>query len=244
MTGRFFASVIGAVVLLLALLGSYSALRPDKAQGGSSPTQAITVTGTGEASALPDRADFSFGVQTDRKTAKAALAVNAVRTQHVIDALHAAGIAARDIQTEQVSIWQRYDSSGPAGYTASNYVRAKIRNIDTAGAVIDAATGAGASIVYGPSFFRSDQQALARAALRGAVADARAKADAIAAGSGATVGRVLSVVEQGAMPPPAATTTTGTTTTGTTTTGTTVPTRVQPGEQTIDETVTATFAAS
>ena len=65
---------------------------------------------------------------------------------------------------------------------------------------------------------------------------------AIAAGSGATVGRVLSVIEHGAIPP-ASGGTTGTTTTGTTSVAS-IPTPVNPGEQSIQDTITATFAAS
>jgi uncharacterized protein YggE len=243
MTGRLFASVTAGVVLLLALLGAYSAVHPDKARGGPSPTQAITVTGTGLVTTTPDRADFSFGVQTERASADAATAATAARMQRVINALRASGIANRDIQTQQVSISPRYDNTGIVGYSASNVVSAKIRDIDTAGAVIDAATGAGATSVYGPAFFRSDQQTLIRTALRAAVADARAKAQAIAAGSGATVGRVLSVVEHGAIPP-ASGGTTGTTTTGSTGVATVPPTPVNPGEQSIQDTITATFAAS
>jgi uncharacterized protein YggE len=242
MTGRLFASVTAGVVLLLILLGAYSAVHPDKARGGPAPTQAITVTGTGVVTTTPDRADFSFGVHTQRDSAKAATAANAVRMQRVVNSLRASGIASRDIQTQQVSISPQYDNTGIVRYSASNSVIAKIRDIDTAGAVIDAATGAGATSVYGPSFFRSDQQTLLRTALREAIADARAKAQAIAAGSGGTVGRVLSVVEQGAIPPAGGGTTGSTGTTG----GVAVspPTPVHPGEQSVQDTVTATFAAS
>jgi uncharacterized protein len=240
MTARLFASATAGVVLLLIVVGVYAAVRPGQADGGSSPTQAITVTGTGVVMAAPDRADFSFGVQSRRATAKAATAVTSERMQQVINALRASGIAARDIQTQQVSISPQYDNSGVVSYAASNSVNAKIRDIDKAGSVIDAATDAGASSIYGPSFFRSDQQTLARTALRGAIADARAKAQAIAAGSGATVGRVLSVIEQGAIPPSGGTT--GTTTTGSTSIASIPP--VNPGEQSIQETVSATFAAS
>jgi uncharacterized protein YggE len=243
MTGRQFATAIGAVVLLLALLGAYAAVRPDKARGGPAPTQVISVTGTGVVTTTPDRADFSFGVQTQRDSARAAAAANADQMQRVINALRASGIAGRDIQTQQVSISARYDNTGLVGYTASNSVTAKIRAIDTAGAVIDAATAAGASNVYGPSFFRSDRQTLVRTALRGAIADARAKAQAIAAGSDATAGRVLSVIEQGAIPP-SGTGTTGSTTTGSTGVTGVTPTPVQPGEQAIQDTVSVTFAAS
>src|SRR5712691_7442129 len=187
MTGKRFTAILGAVALLLAAGGIYATVHPDKAHGGPQPAQVITVAGTGVVTTTPDRADFSFGVSTDRLTATGALAATAQQMQRVINALKASGIEARDIQTQQVSIATRYDAGTIVGYTASNSVIAKVRDIDKAGAVIDAAVEAGATNVWGPSFFRSDHQQLTRSALRAAVSDARAKAQAVAAASGVSV---------------------------------------------------------
>ena len=106
--------------------------------------------------------------------------------------------------------------------------------------MIDVAVNAGATSVWGPSLFRSDRQLQARNAIRAAVNDARSKAEAAAAASGATVGRLVGVIEGGAMP------TSGNGTTGATTgvvAMPSVPTPVQPGEQSIELTVSATFVA-
>lgn len=243
MTGKQFLTVLGAVVLVLVAGGIYTVVHPDKAHGGPQPSQAITVAGTGTVTTTPDRADFSFGTHTQRKTAKAAAAATAVKMQKIIDALKKAGLEKRDIQTQQVSIYAQYTSGGTLeGYIASNSVVAKIRNIDRAGVVIDAAVAAGSTNVWGPSLFRSDQQTLARSALKAAVSDARAKAQAIAAASGTSVGRVVSVIEHGAIAPAApAAATTGSTTGGVP--APSVPTPVQPGEQSVEATVSVTFAA-
>ena len=87
----------------------------------------------------------------------------------VIDAIKRAGVAARDVQTSSVSLSPRYSQNGEdiVGYTASNTVNATIRSISRSGAVIDAAVGAGANQVYGPSFTRSDETVLYRRALCG-----------------------------------------------------------------------------
>jgi uncharacterized protein len=135
----------------------------------------------------------------------------------------------------------RGGSSTLTGYIASNSVIAKVRNIERAGTVIDAAVNAGSTNVWGPSWFRSDRQRLERNALRAAVSDARAKAQAIAASSGTSVGRVLSVIEHGAIaytPPTGGTTSATTGATG----QVTVP-PIQPGEQSVQATVSVTFAA-
>jgi uncharacterized protein YggE len=62
-----------------------------------------------------------------------------------------------------------------------------IREPARAGAVIAAATSAGADSVNGPSFSLAEQSAAYRDALRGALADARAKADAAAAAMGVKI---------------------------------------------------------
>src|SRR5438045_618460 len=103
MTGKGFAAILGAVVLVLVAGGIYTVIHPDKARGGPQPSQVITVAGTGVVTTTPDRADFWFGVQTDRPTAKGASAATAARMREIIDALKNFGIAGRDIQTQ--GIW-------------------------------------------------------------------------------------------------------------------------------------------
>ena len=71
-----------------------------------------------------------------------------------------------------------------------------------AGALVDAAVGAGANTVDGPSLTLSDEDALYRQALERAVENARAKALALAQAGGFGVGPVTTVVEQGATAQP------------------------------------------
>ena len=91
------------------------------------------------------------------------------------------------------------------GYTATNNVSAQIRDLDRAGAVIDAAVNAGANQVNGPSLFRADQTAQYRQALRAAYADARAKAQSLAETMDVSLGRVVNATEaSSSVPLPAA----------------------------------------
>jgi hypothetical protein len=202
-----------AVVAALTLLGAGLALwagigRPEAAQGQAAGSTAapsgITVTGVGSVKARPDVAEFSFGVETQGSTPDEALAKNSVAVQKVIDAIKKAGVAATDIQTQQVSVYPRYSSDGQAivGYTANNTVTAKIRDVSKAGAVVDAAVKAGANQVYGPSFSIASQSGLYQEALKKAFADARAKAQTVAGAAGISVGKVLSIVEGGGFVPP------------------------------------------
>lgn len=226
-----------AAILLAAAAFSGVGL-PDPAVSAEADTQnGITVTGMGSVNAVPDRAEFSFGVQSQGRTAAQALSANSAEMRRVIDALRSAGIAAADIQTGQVSVSPTTSSDGQTitGYMALNTVSARIRDLAAAGRVIDAAVAAGANQVYGPSLTRSDQDDLYRQALRSAFADARAKAQALAAAAGLTVGRVLVIQESGgAVPVPLMDRAAGA--------EAQVP--IQPGTQAIQASVTVTFASS
>ncbi len=168
--------------------------------GGAAITAAgITVVGMGTATATPDTAEWSFGVQTSGETAQAALAANSEAMEKVVAALKAAGIADDDLQTEQVSVYPRTSDDGVSivGYDASNTVRATIRDLDQAGGIVDAAVAAGANQVYGPSLTVSDTEAQYSAAVDAAFDDARARAQAIADKAGVALGAPVAIVEGG-----------------------------------------------
>ena len=167
--------------------------------GATASGAGITVVGTGTVTATPDTAEWSFGVQTSADTAAAALAANSTAMEKVVAALRDAGVAKDDLQTEQVSVYPRTNDDGTSivGYDASNTVRATIRGLDKAGALVDAAVAAGANQVYGPSLTVSDAEAQYAAAMEEAFNDAHARAQAIAEKAGVTLGAPIAIVEGG-----------------------------------------------
>src|SRR4051812_40761828 len=149
---------LAAGALVVAALAGIG--RPDSAHGDAGITRTITVMGEGMVKAKPDRAGFSFGVNTQAPTAREASADNARAMQKLIAALKAAGVADDDLQTEQVSVWPSSDSNGSVtGYTATNSVSVEVP-IGRAGPIADAATEAGANSVSGPSLTRSSSDEL------------------------------------------------------------------------------------
>ncbi|WP_437930115.1 SIMPL domain-containing protein [Sorangium sp. So ce291] len=85
-------------------------------------------------------------------------------------------------------------------YRVSNTVTAVIRDLDRVGPVIDAVAAAGANNVWGVSFDVDKTDPLEAQAREKAIADARARAEALARLQGVTLGRVVAiseVVEQG-----------------------------------------------
>lgn len=209
--------------------------QPSGAQSAATDTTSggITVLGTGSVNLTPDRASFAFGTVSQAATATAALAASSQSVSRVIAALKKAGVAQADLQTADVSLSPQTNDKGDAivGYVASNTVTATIKRIGDAGDIVDAAVEAGANQVSGPNLLASDQDAAYRNALKGAVADARAKAETLANASGSTLGKVTAIVEGGgAIPMPLAAGAKASS----------VP--IEPGTQMIEATVSVTFA--
>jgi uncharacterized protein len=189
-----------AALLLLAAAVAAVAL-PGSATSAAAEPAGITVQGTASVESVPDRAELSFGVESQGATARSALAANAAEMRRVLAALKAAG--ATNVKTQYVSLSPRYTERNEAeGFSATNSVSATVRPIARAGAVIDAAVAAGANQVSGPSLSSGDQTALYRQALKSAVENARATAQALASASGLSLGRVTAIVEGGGAPEP------------------------------------------
>jgi uncharacterized protein YggE len=222
-------AIVGTVLLL-------GVVRAGGASTAAAVQHSIVVAGHGSVSAVPDRAQVSFGVSTSAKTASAALHANAAEMTKVIAALKAQGIAPADIRTELVSLSPRYSQSGEdvVGYDAANSVSATLRKLDKVGSVIDAAVDAGANQVSGPNLVRADSAGLYRSALRAAIANARAKARTIASASGLHLRRITDVSETSSAPAPTPLAAKDASAT---------PTPVEPGTTLVEATVAVTFSA-
>ncbi len=171
----------------------------------------ITVVGMGTATAKPDTAYLSLGVQTRSASAKDAMTSNNVAMNMVIAKVKEQGVEDRDIQTSGLSLYPVQEAPRPgepgkpnqiSGYVASNNVSVTVRDITNVGAVIDAAVAAGANNANGVRFGIADPAVQQLEALRLAVTAARARADVIAAASGVKITGVLAASEDATTAPP------------------------------------------
>ena len=163
----------------------------------------ITVTGTGRVMVRPDLADLRLGVTFTEATVEAARAAGGRTLSEVLARLRALGIGDRDVQTSIVSVNPQYDYSREgkpprlAGYTITNLVAVVVRDIGKVGEAIDAALGAGATSVDRIDFRVADPSGPETEARAAAVADARAKAEVLAAAAGVSVAGVEAIIEAG-----------------------------------------------
>ncbi|MBP7242739.1 SIMPL domain-containing protein [Amaricoccus sp.] len=179
---------------------------PPAALGQEAPApepRRLFVSGEAEVRAVPDRATISAGVQSEALSAADALAATAETMQAVFAALEAQGVAAEDIQTSQLSVDPVWDAQPDdrrprvRGYTASNLVSVRVRDVARLGALIDAVGAAGANRIDGITFNVENPQASLDDARGRAVADARRKAELLAQAAGVTLGPVISIREGG-----------------------------------------------
>jgi uncharacterized protein YggE len=199
------ARIAIAALLVLAVAALAGVGRPEAAGGaGDEAPNGITVTGTGDTRATPDRAHLTFGVQSQGATAEQALAANSADVRRLIQALKAGGVAAKDLKTEHFDVSPRYDVdkvTESRGYSANSMVSVSNQPLERARNLSDVGVKGGADTVSGPSLSVADRDAEYRRALERAFADARAKAEALAAAAGVSLGEVTAIVE-GSQPQP------------------------------------------
>lgn len=197
------AMILAAVVAaaLLAAACTPSVTVENTPSGDGVAAVGIAVSGTGEVTGTPDTLTMTFGVRIVDESVSTAVERAADRAEAVIAALEAAGVAAEDIQTANYSVHPRYDWRNDTqtliGYEVTNSVVAKIRDLDAAGATIDAVTDAGGDdvTVSGVRFSIEDNDALVEAARQVAWEDALAKAEQLAELSGVALGAPISISE-------------------------------------------------
>lgn len=193
---------------LLAALGLMTAAAcaasPATAQSGVSADtpRTISVTGTGSAYGTPDVATIQIGVQTRNTDPAAAVSDNTTRMEALIAAIKALGVDEKDLQTTNFSVYVQQDYDPQTGrpletiqYQVDNTLNVIVRDTNNLGTVLSGAVEAGANTIYGVSFSVADPAALEGQARDLAVADARKRAEQLAAAAGVTLDVPLTISE-------------------------------------------------
>lgn len=197
---------------ILAALMCAAAMPTAAAAQQASITQSISgtrldISATGEATRVPDVAVISAGVVSRSATASAAIQDAAARMDRVRAALKRAGIVERDIQTSTLNLNPEYrypENQSPqlTGYSASNEVTVRFRDIRNAGKILDALVAEGANQISGPNLTIDNPDSALDEARTKAVATGRARAELYARSLGMHVVRLVSVSESGGYAPP------------------------------------------
>ena len=162
------------------------------------PQRTITVSGTGKVTLTPDIAYINIGVHSQDASATVAAADNNNSTKAVIDVIKAAGVADKDIQTTNFSIYpqQLYDNNGKITgiiYMVDNTVSITVRDLTKLGDLLDASVRAGANNISSISFDVADKTEALSQARQAAVENARKQADELTTASGVSLGDIQTI---------------------------------------------------
>ena len=229
--------IVGGVLLAIILIFGFL--------NTSIYSKTISSTGTATIEVLPDFVTVYFSVDTKGATAKEASDKNSEIVNTMKAALITAGIEEDEIKTQNFNVYPNYDYSGSTqritGYNAQHSLKVEIavEEKDKLGSVIDAGIGAGAGISYINFELNEENQKKYKVeAIKLATEDAKTKAEALAEGSGSSLGSLISVStsEWGYVPWMAASedAVKGSS-------GAEIATSITPSEQQISATVSATF---
>ncbi len=201
---RALAAGLAAGLLAASFMGT-AAVSAQSSTDSDETVRSINVSGVGRVKAAPDVADIGLGVTIRDQEAGGASQQAAEAMDAMVTALLAMGIAEADIQTTSLNLNPVYnwESETPeiTGWEANNLVNVTVREIDSVGAVVDTATAAGANSINGISFRVEDATEAEAAARSAAVADAKAKADQLAADAGVEITGIITITESGSQQP-------------------------------------------
>lgn len=214
-------------------------------QNPSSTVRFVNVTGTGTTTVVPDAVRLSATVTTTASSSSAALSNSSKSAQTFRQTLISAGVLAKYIQTQSLTVTPNYTyspngTSKITGYQASQQFIVVIRNAANAGAIVSAAQNAvGNSLqITGTSGYVFDESAAEATARAQAISIAKAKATSYATLAGAKIGKIISINEsiQNSVPQPIAMMSLAKTDTAPT------PAHIDLGQQDVTVTVTTEWA--
>lgn len=191
---------IAACVLSLTAfaVSTFSQYYPD-VDGNS---RRITVTGDAEVRVEPARVVLTFGVETINPILSEATSTNDVKSRAILAFMREAGIAAKDVQTDFISVrpvYEGWDDNRQTGKFLHHIVRKSVvvllRDVSKFETVLSGALERGASHILAVRF-ESDRLKQHRDTARvNAVRAAREKAALLAAELGAKLGKVITIRE-------------------------------------------------
>ncbi len=168
--------------------------------------QTISVTAQGKAETVPSIAKITASIESTNQNLDQARAENQQKVDAIVSALKSLGISEKDIKTQNISAGQSY--AVPIMYPApprpntnafTTSLEITIRNLKTADTILSTLTQNGATNLYGPQLTVDDTklEAAKSQARQNAVDSAKTKAKELAQASGRSIGKVVSIKEQG-----------------------------------------------
>ena len=206
---RPFSPMLALILVMFCALGL--AAGTAAAQDKPAP-RLLSLTGEGMVVATPDMAVLSLGVVSEDRTARQALIANTRAMTALVEAMKMAGVRPKDLQTAGFNVNPKYSrpprhnepQQAPqiVGYSVRNTLTVRIRDLGSAGEILDQAVSLGSNAISGLTFTVAEPKPLQSAARKAAMADALEKAKLYADAAGVTLGAIQTITESGGIRPP------------------------------------------
>ena len=188
------------ILNLAFCIAALFAASPAYAQQPAAPAEPVVVTnGEGIVHVAPDRAWITISAESRASSAREAQRRNTEAMTPVLSKLKSSGVAADAIRTVAYDVQYEWDFVNGKrvgrGYVARNSVEVRVDTVERVGEYLEIAVASGATSLGGVRFDLKERAKHERDALRLAVADARSKADAAAAGAGRSIERIIRIEE-------------------------------------------------
>lgn len=200
-----------AMAVLVVAIAAYAHLTLKEAEYLNSGPTTINVLGEGEVLAVPDIGEFTFAVQAEADDATTAQEESAEAINAITAYLAEAGVAERDIRTENYNLQPRYryeERVCPAGsfcppgervvdgFTVNQTIAVKVRDTGRVGELVSGVGERGGTNISRLNFTVDDEDTLMAEARAAAIADAKEKAQMLADDLGVRIVRMIGYWEE------------------------------------------------
>ncbi len=165
--------------------------------------ETITVTGSAKTQQKSQIATFTAGVNVYSDNKEAAINEANGKINDITSKAKEFGIDDKDIQTQNMSVYQTQDSYWedgrqkyrPGQWSVNNDVTITLRSVERAGELYNVLSSTGATNIYGPNYQSDDQKELEAGLIEQAIKDATEKANAMANVGGRKLGKIITIQE-------------------------------------------------
>ncbi|MBN2197782.1 SIMPL domain-containing protein [Candidatus Wolfebacteria bacterium] len=170
------------------------------------PTRTFSVSAEGKVTVSPDIANLSFSVISEGSNPKTIANENVQKMNAAINFAKSQGIEEKDIKTSQYSLNPRYEydedkkTSFISGYTLTQTVLVKIRNLDKVADVVAGLPGLGINQIGSISFDIDDPEVYLADARNQAFEKAAKKAEEMASQNNIKIDKIISFSDWNSSP--------------------------------------------
>jgi uncharacterized protein YggE len=204
MTKLIAGSAIGTIVAAGVVFGVIKLIGPiplSITQTTTNKQSSFDVTGQGEVTTAPDRAEINLGIQANDSSVQAVQDKGNRTINQITQDLLSMGVDRADIKTVNYSLYPNYDfrsgSQKINGYALNVSLQVKAKDFSKISQIVDTATKDGANQVGGVSFTLSDEKKkeVENQAREAAVKEAKAKAESLSSLAGVKLGKIINISE-------------------------------------------------